>query len=85
MTLDSMSVPDQATELRLRRRPTQDRAVATFDLILETTATLLDTHGFDALTTNLVAEESGTSIRAIYRYFPSRDALLTQSRRGPLA
>ena len=71
-----MSVPDQATELRLRRRPTQDRSVATFDLILDTTATLLDTHGFDALTTNLVAEESGTSIRAIYRYFPNKHAIV---------
>ncbi len=74
--LDLMSVAEQATDLQLRRRPTQDRAVATFDLILDTTAALLETHGFDALTTNLISNESGVSVRAIYRYFPNKHAIV---------
>lgn len=67
---------DDVTDLELRRRPTQERAVATFDLILDTTASLLETHGFDALTTNLISTESGVSIRAIYRYFPNKHAVV---------
>lgn len=63
-------------DLELRRRPTQARAVATFDLILDTTASLLETHGFDALTTNLISTESGVSVRAIYRYFPNKHAVV---------
>ncbi len=73
-----MLVPavDDVTDLELRRRPTQARALATFDLILDTTASLLETHGFDALTTNLISAESGVSIRAIYRYFPNKHAVV---------
>lgn len=67
---------DDVTDLELRRRPTQERALATFDLILDTTASLLETHGFDTLTTNLISAESGVSIRAIYRYFPNKHAVV---------
>lgn len=67
---------DDVTDLELRRRPTQARALATFDLILDTTAALLETHGFDALTTNLISNESGVSVRAIYRYFPNKHAVV---------
>jgi len=71
-----MSDVDDAPDLVLRRRPTQSRALVTFDLILDTTATLLETHGFDALTTNLISAESGVSVRAIYRYFPNKHAVV---------
>lgn len=67
---------DEAPDLELRRRPTQARALATFELILDTTASLLETHGFDALTTNLISVESGVSVRAIYRYFPNKHAVV---------
>jgi len=71
---DTLSPPD----LELRRRPTQDRAVATFNQILDTTGTLLETHGFDAVTTNLISAESGVSVRAIYRYFPNKHAIVSE-------
>lgn len=71
-----LSVAEEVTDLELRRRPTQRRAVATFDLILDTTASLLDTHGFDGLNTNLIAAASGVSVRAIYRYFPNKHAIV---------
>ncbi len=65
-------------DLELRRRPTQDRALATFSLILDTTGTLLEVHGFDSLTTNLISAESGVSVRAIYRYFPNKHAIVSE-------
>lgn len=64
--------------LRLRGRPAQSRSAATFQLVLDTTARLLEAHGFDALTTNLVAQESGVSVRAIYRYFPNKHAIVAE-------
>lgn len=63
-------------DLELRRRPTQARSVATFNLILNSAADLLEAHGFDAVTTNLISIESGVSVRAIYRYFPSKHAIV---------
>lgn len=71
-----MPVVDEVPVLELRRRPTQARALATFEMILDTTASLLETHGFDAVTTNLIAAESGVSVRAIYRYFPNKHAIV---------
>ncbi len=65
-------------DLELRRRPTQARAQATFSLILDTTGSLLEVHGFDSLTTNLISAESGVSVRAIYRYFPNKHAIVSE-------
>jgi len=71
-----MPAADDFIDLELRRLPTQSRAVATFDRVLDTTASLLESHGFDALNTNLIAETSGVSVRAIYRYFPNKHAIV---------
>lgn len=65
-------------DLELRARPTQARSVVTFELILDTTGVLLETRGFDALTTNLIAEEAGVTVRAIYRYFPNKHAIVVE-------
>ncbi|NOX31994.1 MAG: TetR/AcrR family transcriptional regulator [Actinobacteria bacterium] len=64
--------------LQLRARPSQARSVATFNLILDTTGLLLDAGGFDAVTTNLIAEEAGITVRAIYRYFPNKHAIVVE-------
>lgn len=73
-----MSIAETTPSLELRRRPTQERARATFDRILDATASLLDSRGFDALTTNLISIESGVSVRAIYRYFPNKHAVVCE-------
>jgi AcrR family transcriptional regulator len=62
--------------LKPRKSPTQDRARATVDAILEATAHLLVKEGFDRTTTNRVAEAAGVSIGSLYQYFPSKDALV---------
>ena len=46
-------------ELSPRRAPLQKRSVERNEQILQVTAALLDAVGFDALTTILIAEESG--------------------------
>lgn len=64
--------------LELRARPLQARSVLTFNQILDATGALLETHGFDAVTTNLVADEAALTVRAIYRYFPNKHAIVVE-------
>jgi AcrR family transcriptional regulator len=59
-----------------RKLPRQERAVATVDAILEATAQVLRTIGYDALTTNKVAHAAGVSVGSIYQYYPGKDALV---------
>ncbi len=59
-----------------RKRPRQARSKATVDTVLEATARVLVKHGFDGLTTNLVAETAGVSIGSLYQYFPNKSALV---------
>jgi AcrR family transcriptional regulator len=58
------------------RRPVQERSRQRREALLDATARLLDSHGWDALTTNAVAREAGASVGALYEYFPHREALL---------
>jgi AcrR family transcriptional regulator len=59
-----------------RKRPRQERSRATVDTILLATARVLVKHGFDGLTTNLVADTAGVSIGSLYQYFPNKAALV---------
>lgn len=59
-----------------RKWPKQGRSQATFDAILDATARILVERGFDALTTNGVAERAGASIGTLYEYFPDRETLV---------
>ncbi|MEE1943191.1 TetR/AcrR family transcriptional regulator [Streptomyces sp. TRM 70361] len=45
--------------------------------ILEAAAQLFQRHGYQATTTNKVAERAGVSVGSLYQYFPNKDALLT--------
>ncbi len=66
------------TPLSVRTLPTQARSRQTFERILEDTGVLLEEVGFDAFNTNLLAERSGVAVRAIYRYFPNKFALVLE-------
>ncbi|MBP6014034.1 MAG: TetR family transcriptional regulator [Alphaproteobacteria bacterium] len=59
-----------------RKRPEQDRSRATVDAIIAAAAHILVKHGYDAFTTNRVAERAGVSIGSLYQYFPNKEALL---------
>lgn len=59
-----------------RKRPAQLRSKETVEAILGATAHILAEVGYDALTTNAVAQRAGVSIGSLYQYFPSKDALV---------
>jgi AcrR family transcriptional regulator len=58
--------------------PEQDRSRATVEAIVEAAAHILVKHGYDAFTTNRVAEKAGVSIGSLYQYFPNKDSLLAE-------
>lgn len=51
------------------------RAEATRDRVLEATATLLASRGFEGVNTNVIAAAAGLSPPAVYRYFPNKFSL----------
>jgi AcrR family transcriptional regulator len=59
-----------------RKAAQQRRARVTTEAILEATAHILVSEGWDRLTTNHVAERAGVSIGSIYQYFPAKDAIV---------
>jgi AcrR family transcriptional regulator len=61
-----------------RKAPEQDRSRATVEAIVEAAAHILVKHGYDAFSTNRVAERAGVSIGSLYQYFPNKDALLSE-------
>lgn len=67
-----MSIPD----LSLRTRPQQARSQATMERLLQVSAELLEDVGVDGFNTNLLAQRAGVGVRAIYRYFPNKWAIL---------
>lgn len=64
------------SRFRPRKKPSQRRAVATVDAILEATARVLVARGYAGLTTNHVAERAGVSVGTLYEYFPGKEALV---------
>ncbi len=60
-----------------RKLPTQSRSRFTVDAIVQATAQLLASGGYEALTTNHVAERSGVSIGTLYQYFPNKPSLVS--------
>ena len=60
-----------------RKTPRQGRSRYTVDVILEAATRVFDEWGYEAATTNKVAERAGVSVGSLYQYFPHKDALLT--------
>ncbi|MFL0801968.1 MAG: TetR/AcrR family transcriptional regulator [Agarilytica sp.] len=58
-----------------RKTPTQDRAITTFNAILDAAARLLTTKGYSYASTNRIAEVAGVSIGSLYEYFPGKEAI----------
>ena len=65
-------------ELDLRRTPRQARGQATFETILDATATLLEHVGGERLTTNLIARAAGVNVATLYQYFPNKQTVLLE-------
>ena len=58
-----------------RRRPKQQRAQQTVEMVLQGTVRVLARDGLDAVTTNRIAEAAGVSIGSLYQYFPDKRAI----------
>ncbi|WP_280421163.1 TetR/AcrR family transcriptional regulator [Nocardia carnea] len=61
-----------------RRRPTQKRARATREHILDTAARLFGERGIADTSTNRIAAEAGVSIGTVYRYFTDRAVIVDE-------
>ena len=61
-----------------RKLPEQDRSRATVEVIVDAAARILVKGGYDAFTTNRVAEKAGVSVGSLYQYFPNKEALLSE-------
>lgn len=64
-----------------RKRPKQERAVATVEAILQAATYILKRKGWAAFTTNAVAEKAGVNIASLYQYFPNKEALVAELQR----
>ena len=58
-----------------RKFPTQQRARATTDAIIEASTQLLVERGYERFTTARAAERAGVSVGSLYQYFPNKAAL----------
>jgi AcrR family transcriptional regulator len=59
-----------------RKSATQERSRATVEALVEATARVLVSDGFDKASTNRIAEVAGVSVGSLYQYFPSKEALV---------
>src|ERR1051326_7572602 len=59
-----------------RKSPSQDRAKATVDALLDATQKVLKKEGYDGTTTNKIAARAGVSVGSLYQYFDSKDQLV---------
>jgi AcrR family transcriptional regulator len=69
-------MPKKRLPLTARQQPILPRAAQSVDLILQTTARLLDEVGIERFNTNLLAERAGIRVRTVYRYFPNKYAII---------
>lgn len=64
------------TQTEVRRQPEQKRSRAGVRAILDATAELLGVMGIDQITTTEIAKRAGLSKAALYRYFPTKMAVV---------
>jgi AcrR family transcriptional regulator len=72
----------------IRKNPRQQRAQKTVATILEAAVQVIDRQGYDAATTNHIAERAGVSVGTLYQYFSNKEEIITalmQSYRVQLA
>jgi AcrR family transcriptional regulator len=65
-------------EQAARRRPAQDRSKVRFDQILTAASELLSERGIEPITMTDIATRSGMAVTAVYRYFPSKRAIVRE-------
>lgn len=66
----------QATDLAPKKLPVQARAKATVEALLDACTRLLVDEGYEAVSTNRIAEIAGVSIGSLYEYFPNKQSII---------
>jgi AcrR family transcriptional regulator len=65
----------QAPESHLRNLPRQARSAARVEHLLDVAEEVFEEVGYDAATTNLVAQRAEVPVGSLYRWFPDKSAL----------
>ncbi|WP_433931453.1 TetR/AcrR family transcriptional regulator [Sorangium cellulosum] len=65
-----------SASLSRRRKPRQTRSQVTYDALLTATARVLVKDGYEAASTNRIAQEAGVSVGSLYQYFSSKEGLV---------
>lgn len=60
----------------MRKRPKQARSKIMVDSLLDATARVLVSEGYEAITTNRIAQVAGVGIGSLYEYFPNKESLV---------
>jgi AcrR family transcriptional regulator len=71
-----MAKPATTPRSGLRKLPTQARSRARVEAILQAAGALLGEVGYDAVTTNLIAERAGVPVGSIYQFFETKDDII---------
>jgi AcrR family transcriptional regulator len=66
----------RSSDLRVRKRPQQERSRRTNEVILDGAVRVLRRRGASGFTTARVAEAAGISVGSLYQYYPNKAALL---------
>lgn len=66
----------RASRADRRRKPSQRRSQQTVTAILDAAARVFAERGFEAGTTNHVAQRAGVGVGSLYEYFPNKDAMV---------
>lgn len=64
-----------------RKAPSQERAEATVQSLLDATAAEILEGGYDRMSTNKIAKRAGVSVGSLYQYFPNKEAIVVALRR----
>ncbi len=59
-----------------RKQASQARSAATVTAIMRATARILVKRGYQATTTNHIADAAGVSVGSLYQYFPNKEAIV---------
>ncbi len=60
----------------MRKSPTQERSLKTIEAIYEACTRIILNEGYEAVTTNKVADLAGVSIGTLYQYFPNKQSIV---------
>lgn len=66
----------EVADVGRRKNPKQQRAMVTAEAITQATEQIIVREGFQAATTNRIAEVAGVSVGSLYQYFPNKQAIV---------